>query len=127
MLTIEGLRNGFGNGLRAEVARQHRRPCDGLQRGPVQARRQDERNHHQKFSTARQHRGKIQGIFNEVKISRGSAVLLRLGHSIYFSAIQTSVPLGSRSNSEIKSASARWMQPCDAGRPMEAWSPVPWM
>ena len=37
----------------------------------------------------------------------------------HFSEIQTKVPLGSRSNNEIKSASARWMQPCDAGWPMD--------
>ena len=43
----------------------------------------------------------------------------------YDSVIQTSVPLGSRSKSGIKSASARWMQPCDAGRPMDFWSAVP--
>lgn len=35
----------------------------------------------------------------------------------YNSEIQTSVPLGSRSNNGIISASARWMQPQDAGRP----------
>ena len=46
---------------------------------------------------------------------------------IQFSEIQTSVPLGSKSKSGIKSASARWMQPCDAGWPMDFWSAVPWM
>ena len=35
------------------------------------------------------------------------------------SEIQTSVPLGSKSKSGIKSASARWMQPCESGRPMD--------
>ena len=42
-------------------------------------------------------------------------------------ASQTSVPLGNKSKSEIKSASARWMQPHEAGSPMDFWSPVPWI
>ena len=41
------------------------------------------------------------------------------GSTNQYSEIQTSVPAGSRSNSGIKSASARWMQPHEAGWPMD--------
>ena len=56
-----------------------------------------------------------------------SFFLARKSSLVQCSAIHTSVPLGSRSKSAIKSASARWMQPHEDGSPMDSWSPVPWM
>ena len=60
MLAIEGSRDRFGQGLLAgKVRRQHRAPSDGLQRGPMQTRREDERKDDQKFSKTRKHETKI--------------------------------------------------------------------
>ena len=59
MLAVESLRDRVGERLVAEVAGQHCRPRDRLQRGPVQPRRQDERNDHQKFSKTRKHDGNL--------------------------------------------------------------------
>ena len=59
MPAIEGLSNGGSDRLLAEIAGQHGGPSHGLQRGPVQARRQYEGDHHQDFSAAQEHAGKI--------------------------------------------------------------------
>ncbi|GEM_PF-4162788 len=54
------------------------------------------------------------------KLKTFSLRCLRVLRAIsYFSEIQTKVPPGNKSKSGIKSASARWMQPCDAGRPRD--------
>ena len=119
VFTIESFANRARKRIAAEVACEHGRPCDGLERSPVQTRRKYEGDHHQNFSTANKHGDKL-------TIPHGST---RAGFQFpnHFSAIQTSVPLGRRLNMEIKSSSTRWTQPCEAGAPRDFWSPVPWM
>lgn len=62
-----------------------------------------------------------------------SKIWVRRGRSVpqpqtyHRSTIHTSVPIGSLSNSGMRSRSARWMQPHDAGLPMDDWFAVPWM
>jgi hypothetical protein len=56
MLTVERFGNGLSDGLRAEIVREHRRPRNRSQRGPVQACRQDDGDHHQKLSVMGKHR-----------------------------------------------------------------------
>jgi hypothetical protein len=43
MFAIESLRHGLGERLAGKIGREHRAPRDGLQRGPMQTRRKDER------------------------------------------------------------------------------------
>lgn len=56
MLAIERVAHRLGDRAGREVGREHRRPRDGLQRGPVRAGRQDEGEDNQKFSAAREHK-----------------------------------------------------------------------
>ena len=48
--------HGFGKRVRAQVVRQHRRPRDRLQHGPMRAGARDERNHHKNFAKPDEHR-----------------------------------------------------------------------
>ena len=57
----------------------------------------------------------------------GAAVVRENRVKNHCSAIHTSVPTGRRSKRYSRSASARWMQPHEAGSPMDSWSAVPWM
>ena len=59
MPAVEGLRDGFRHGMGPEIAGQHRRPRDGLQRRPVRAGRQDQRQHHDSSSNTRKHGDRI--------------------------------------------------------------------
>ena len=70
MFAIESLGDGFGQRLLAgKIRREHRRPRDGLQRRPVQPRREDERKDDENFSAARKH---------EVRLSSAGRVASRI-------------------------------------------------
>lgn len=80
----------------------------------MRAKHRHEREYEKNFADADEHKNKLNCVH-------------KIASQIQVSEIQTSVPLGSKSNSGIKSASARWMQPHEVGLPMEFWSAVPWM
>src|ERR1017187_2512540 len=80
----------------------------------------DERARHHEFSARR-----LGGLARCVEFLvtaplPASAFAMRNAAFRHYSAIQTSVPLGSKPKSAIKSTSARWMQPCEGGSPMDA-------
>ena len=59
MFAVKRVGHGLGERTRAQVVRQHRRPCDGLQHGPMRAGGRDQRHNHTTFSKPREHNGKL--------------------------------------------------------------------
>ena len=59
MLAVKGVRHRLGDGVRAKIVRQHRRPRHGLQHGPMRIRRRDEREDHRPFAEPDEHRVKL--------------------------------------------------------------------
>ena len=59
MLAVERVRHRFVESVRAKIVREHRRPRDRLQRGPMRAGCRDERNDHEDFADPDGHRGKL--------------------------------------------------------------------
>ena len=53
-----------------QVVRQHRRPRDGLQGGPMQARREDERSDHCTFAEAGEHGTNLERIWPGAQVAR---------------------------------------------------------
>ena len=100
MFAVESFRHGFCDGLCAKIVREHRRPRDGLQQRPMRAEHRHEREDEKNFANTDEHKIKLVKKFTKSKIKRRE-------RKFYVSEIQTSVPLGSKSNSGIKSASAR--------------------
>ena len=77
MLAVERVRHSFGERLRAQIVRQHRRPRDRLQHSPMKAVGGDQRNHHQIFAETDKHSGNTpflasvcQVLFSARKINR---------------------------------------------------------
>ena len=55
MRAVKSLGNGFRKRFALKIVGEHRRPRDGLQRHPVRAGRQNQRENDENFSEARQH------------------------------------------------------------------------
>jgi hypothetical protein len=141
MFSVEGFCHRFLKRTGMKIVRKHRCPCDGLQQRPMHTEHRHEREDEKDFTKPLEHMNKLNlqsktasaesTWWGESPLEPKSKWRVTARRSLappnYFSSIQTSVPAGSRSKSGIKSASARWMQPCDAGRPMDFWSAVPWM
>ena len=59
MFAIESFGNGCGQSVAAQIVGEHRRPRDRLQRGPVRAGGQHQREHDEAFSKTRKHGDKL--------------------------------------------------------------------
>ena len=63
MLAIESLCHGIMEGTGLEVAGQHRRPGDGLEKRPMRAEGGDKRENDQNFAKPQEHEGSLVEIF----------------------------------------------------------------
>ena len=59
IIAIKGAGHGFGKRVRAQIVREHRRPRDRLQRGPMRAGGGDERHYHENSAEPNEHAGNI--------------------------------------------------------------------
>ena len=76
MPAIEGAANGLSHGLAAQVVRQHRGPRSCLQDRPMRAGIRDDREYHQKFAAAKQHKLTFNNHRRKVKSSPTTAARL---------------------------------------------------
>jgi hypothetical protein len=65
MQPVEGFGHGGVNGAGFEIAREHRRPGDRLQQGPVRAEGGYERNNNQNFASLDKHMDKLVNNFTK--------------------------------------------------------------
>jgi hypothetical protein len=68
MHAVKRLGNRARKGITAEIVGEHRGPGHGLQRSPMQARREDEGRHYQEFPVARKHGHKLERLFGNTSL-----------------------------------------------------------